>query len=75
MEAVVAFPVVVTHVLPGEDPALPPPVVMEIAWLLAILMFVSVFPTGSQAAIPTVNVVLEHAVDGLLANINKTKYN
>ena len=61
MEAVVAFPVVVTHVLPGEDPALPPPVVMEIAWLLEILMFASVFPTGKMAAVPTMNVVLEDA--------------
>ena len=71
----VSFPVVVAHVLPRHNPAVPPLVVMEIAWLLAILMFVSVFPTGSQAAIPTVNVVLEHAVDGLLANRNRTKYN
>ena len=59
MEAA-AFPVVVAHVRPRDNPAWPNRVVTEIAMLLAILTFASVFPKG-KAAVPAIHVVLENA--------------
>ena len=66
-----AFPVVVAHVLPRDNPAWPNRVVMEIAWLLAILIFASVFPK-SKAVVPAMNVVLENA--GLQVLVVNTMY-